>query len=69
VVKQIELSYLLNNNLLVLMLGGNHTFKSNASSTYKLWNKPFYILYGDGSNANGTWANDTVNVCYFCFLR
>ncbi len=68
-VKKIELSYLLDNNLLFLMLGGSHTFKSSASSTYKLWNKSFYIGYGDGSNADGTFANDTVTVCYFCFLR
>ena len=50
------------------MLGGNHTFNSGSSSTYKLWNKPFYIIYGDGTYVNGTWANDTVNVCESYFL-
>ncbi|CAF1642507.1 unnamed protein product, partial [Didymodactylos carnosus] len=41
---------------------GNHIFNSSASSTYKAWNKLFYISYGDGSNANGTFANDTVTI-------
>ncbi|CAF0788764.1 unnamed protein product [Adineta steineri] len=42
--------------------GGNHTFNSGLSSTYRAWNKNFYIRYGDGSNANGTFANDTVTI-------
>jgi hypothetical protein len=45
-----------------VILGGTHTYKSSSSSTYKLWNKSFYISYGDGSYVNGVWANDTVNV-------
>ncbi|CAF4423067.1 unnamed protein product, partial [Rotaria magnacalcarata] len=40
--------------------GGSHTFDSQLSSTYKLWNKEFHIQYGDGSSASGTWSNDTV---------
>ncbi|CAF3368339.1 unnamed protein product [Rotaria socialis] len=40
--------------------GGSHTFDSQLSSTYKFWNKEFYIQYGDGSSASGTWSNDAV---------
>jgi hypothetical protein len=46
-----------------MLLGGTHTYQSSASSTYTLWNKDFYIGYGDGSDVYGTWAKDTVNVC------
>ncbi|CAF0999483.1 unnamed protein product [Adineta ricciae] len=42
--------------------GGNHTFISGSSSTFKSLNKTFYILYGDGSYVNGSWANETVSI-------
>jgi hypothetical protein len=51
------------------MLGGTHVFQSSLSSTYQLWNKNFYIIYGDGTNVNGTMANDTVNVCVICLVH
>jgi hypothetical protein len=55
-------------NISFVMLGGNHTYKSGLSSTYKLWNKNFDISYGDGSYVKGLWANDTVNVSLFFFV-
>ncbi|CAF1535585.1 unnamed protein product [Adineta ricciae] len=42
--------------------GGNLTFNSNLSNTCNVTKNSFYILYGDGSNVNGTWAADTVNI-------
>ncbi|UJR17984.1 hypothetical protein I4U23_004885 [Adineta vaga] len=39
--------------------GGNHTFNPSLSSTCKASKN---LKYGNGSNVNGTWAIDTVNI-------
>lgn len=38
------------------------TFDSSASSTYSFNNTGFYIIYGDGTVAEGDWATDTLEI-------
>ncbi len=56
-----------NIEIYLIKVGGNHTFQTSASSTYKAWSKSFSLSYADGSSVSGTWANDTVNVCLTLF--
>jgi hypothetical protein len=68
VVRQRAVSQLNNNFLYLNNIGGSHTFNINSSSTCKLSNKTFYIIYGDDTNVTGMWANDTVSVRKNCLL-